>query len=351
MESITFGFIASGLLVGTAFGFVLQRGRFCMNSAFRDTIFLQDFTLFRAYLFALLIMIVGANFLEDMGLMTLRRQTFYPLANIVGGYIFGMGIVLAGGCGSGILYRTGEGHLASWFAVFGFFLGIGASSSGILSPIVSLFKGEGLSFSLAGKTNPALWELAGDGNVYKWGAIVFLVIVLLPVILKGSPISVTKQKGYYWSVTAVLVGIIGVIAFWASEHWGSPGAARGLSFTKPTSEMFFTILTGEANSNFPMYKIGSFVTSWAALYIIGVPLGAYISARLLKEFAWKVSPPKELLTVLAGSLMMGFGAVLAGGCNIGQGLTGFATLSIGSIVATVFIILGNWTMVYFKFMR
>ena len=47
----------------------------------------------------------------------------------------------------------------------------------------------------------------------------------------------------------------------------------------------------------------------------------------------------------------GIGAILAGGCNIGQGLTGVATLAVSSWVTTVFIILGNWTMVYFKLIK
>jgi hypothetical protein len=49
--------------------------------------------------------------------------------------------------------------------------------------------------------------------------------------------------------------------------------------------------------------------------------------------------------------MMGFGAATAGGCNVGQALTGAVTLSLGSIAATVAIILGNWTMVYYKFIK
>ncbi len=66
---------------------------------------------------------------------TLYRQAFVPWANIIGGYIFGMGIVLAGGCGSGILYRVGEGNLAYVFAVFGFFFGIAMTKFGFLKPI------------------------------------------------------------------------------------------------------------------------------------------------------------------------------------------------------------------------
>ncbi len=77
MGGLSIGFVASGLLLGLAIGFVLQRGRFCMNTAFRDTIFIDDFTLFRGYLIALVIMIVGSNALADMGMFWLPKQPFY----------------------------------------------------------------------------------------------------------------------------------------------------------------------------------------------------------------------------------------------------------------------------------
>ena len=346
-EGVSLGFIISGLVVGGLIGFILQRGRFCMNTAFRDTIFIKDFTMFRAYLIALIVMIVGSNVLDDMGIIHLKAQTFYPLANIVGGYIFGLGIVLAGGCGSGIIYRMGEGQLASWFAVFGFFLGIGATTNGVLRPVYDLSR----SISV-GSSGMTLYGLIGEGLAVKWIVIAVLSVVLFLFTLKSKPFSLRKQKGFYWSVTAVLMGIMGVVTFWASEYWGSPGFARGLNFTTPTGEVFFTLLTGDARSKFfPMYDLGPFKVTWAAFYIIGVPIGAAISAKILKEFIWKVAPARELLVVLGGSIMMGFGAACAGGCNVGQALTGFSTLSVGSIVATIAIILGNWTMVYFKFIK
>jgi len=98
LESVTVGFIISGLIVGGLIGFILQRGRFCMNSAFRDTIFIKDFTMFHAYLLALVVMLIGSQAANDLGIIHLKPQSFYPLANIIGGYIFGLGIVLAGGC-------------------------------------------------------------------------------------------------------------------------------------------------------------------------------------------------------------------------------------------------------------
>ncbi|PKL52021.1 MAG: hypothetical protein CVV37_03295 [Nitrospira bacterium HGW-Nitrospira-1] len=350
VESVTFGFIISGLIVGGLIGFILQRGRFCMNSAFRDTIFIKDFTLFHAYIVALAIMLIGSNLLDEAGIIHLKAQSFYPLANIIGGYIFGLGIVLAGGCGSGITYKGGEGQIASLFAVFGFFLGIGATTNGILNPVYNLLRsvkiGEGpltLYGIAGGEENPAI----------KWGVILLISALCILFASKSKPFTIRKSKGFYWSITAVLLGIMGVITFWASEYFGSPGFARGMNFTTPNGELFFTILTGDARSRFfPMYDILGFKVTWAEFFYIGVPLGAFISAKILKEFAWKTPrDAKELLTVLGGSLMMGFGAATAGGCNVGQGLTGFTTLSIGSIAATIAIILGNWTMVYYKFIK
>jgi len=341
-------FILSAIIIGLMLGWVLQRGRFCMNSAFRDTIFIQDWTFFRAYILALMVAIVGTNALNDYGLIKVSAQPFWPFAHIIGGYVFGLGIVLAGGCGSGIWYRCGEGLLAAWVAVLGFFIGIATTMSGILKPVYEAMR----SKMYLAKT-PTLYDILGGGhNMYiKWGVIAVLVIAGLIFIRGSQPFKLGKQKGYYWSVTGLLIGLIAVLAFWASFYWGGR-FARGLSFTTPTIELFNTITRADARpSIFPLRSIGFIQTTWGVLFIIGVPLGAFLSARGLKEFSWKVPPAKELLTVFIGSLMMGFGATAALGCNMGQGITGAATLSIGSIVATISIILGNWTMVYFKFIK
>src|SRR5512136_264119 len=109
-----------------------------MNTAFRDVIFINDYTLFRAWLLALLIAIIGANLMEQLGFMGedgLRRQVFSPIAAIIGGYIFGLGIVMAGGCGSGVLYKQGEGAFAAFVAMLGFGLSLIASYHGPLKPL------------------------------------------------------------------------------------------------------------------------------------------------------------------------------------------------------------------------
>ncbi len=348
-QSVTFGFIISGLICGGLVGLILQRGRFCMNSAFRDTIFIQDYTLLRGFFIALGVMIIGANLLADMGLIELKSQTFYPLANIIGGYLFGLGMVLASGCGSGIVFKFGQGELPAGVAILGFFFGIGATQHGIFAPVNEALRS--VKFEIAGKTNATLWELFGEGMTVKWAVIAIISAIIFVAILKEKPFSLGKQKGFYWSVTGLFLGLAGILTFWASQYWGG-GFARGMNFTTPTGELFFSIITGNAKSIFfPMADIGPFKVTWAEFFVLGVPLGSYISARILKEFSWKICSAQEMVTIFGGSLLMGFSAVVAGGCNIGQGLTGSATLSLGSISALVGMILGNWTMVYFKFIK
>ncbi len=348
MQSASIGFIFSGLLVGLIFGFILQRGRYCMNTAFRDTIFINDLTLFRAYIIALVILIVGGNVLNDLGAFRLVPQTFYPLSNIIGGYIFGLGIVLAGGCGSGVWYKMGEGQLGAGVAALGFLIGASSTTNGLLNPLFKALRT--VALPIAGKRNARLWEVIGDGMAEKWIVIAILIIVAAVFILKGKPFSVRKQKGLSWPITGVLIGIMGLTAFWAAEYWG--GFARGLNFTTPTSELMNFLVAGDSKPMFfPKYTLGPFKVTWSIFNVIGVPIGAYVSAKILKEHLWKSPPATELITVFIGGLMMGFGGITGGGCTVGQALTGVTTLSIGSIAATIAMILGNWTMVYFKFIK
>lgn len=89
--------VVLGLLVGVAFGYALQRGRFCMNSTFRDILLARDLTLLRAYLLALLIQMVGVRVLAALGLFGLGITPFFWEATLFGGFIFGLGMAFSGG--------------------------------------------------------------------------------------------------------------------------------------------------------------------------------------------------------------------------------------------------------------
>ena len=351
----------TAVVLGLSLGFILQRGRFCLNSAFRDIIFIQDLTLFRAYLLCVVVALVGTNLLEDAGLImsfdqetgklvstTLLRQNFVPIANILGGFIFGLGIVLAGGCASGIVYRLGEGQMAALIAIIGFFFGVATTTDGLLSPVLRYLKG--FKVTVFGKTNPAVWDLFGGSPIAKWATIAVFSIAALAFVFRGKPTFGKSGKGYSWGLTGVLIGLLTVLAWEISSLFG--GVPRGLAITTPIREFFNSVLTNSSHSPFPEFSfLGIFTGTWGVFFILAVPFGAALSSLGLKEFKWKIPPAKEFLTVFFGSILMGVGAVIAGGCNLGHGVTGMSTLSIASFVAITAIVLGNWTMVYFKFIR
>jgi len=305
--------LLSGVLTGVIFGFTLQHSRYCMNAAFRDVILIKDFTWFRAWLLALLVAIIGANLIEDLGILedTLRRQAFAPVAAIIGGYLFGAGVVITGGCGSGILCRQGEGQFGAVVAILGFVAGIITTLHGLLNPALTFLRS--FKVPIGDEYTPALWDLLGIEGM-KWMVIGVVAAVIIPVVLKGKPFGKGSRKGWSWSLGGFLVGLIVVWAWWASNYWG--GQPRGLSFIGPTSDLFMFILTGSSNAPFdPMFNIfGIGIATWSALYIVGVPIGSYLSAKGLKECKLTAPrEPQELVRFFFGGLVIGIGGALAGG--------------------------------------
>ncbi len=290
-----------------------------MNTAFRDVIFINDLTMFRSWLIALGIAIIGSNFIEDFGFLGddgLRRQVFSPIAAMVGGYLFGIGIVVAGGCGSGVLYKQGEGQFAALVATFGFATSLIATLHGPLQPVMKAIKSYKVALGSGEDaiTTPALWDFFGQSMMTKWTVIAVVIAIIIAVVIKGKPFSARAKKGWAWSVGGAVIGLLVIVAWWASYYFG--GQARGLSFSGPTVDFLMFGLTGNSQAPFdPMFSLfGIGILTWSALYVVGVPIGAYMSAKGLKEF--KLTAPRqadELVRVFIGGLVMGFGAIVAGG--------------------------------------
>jgi uncharacterized membrane protein YedE/YeeE len=121
------GYGARGLFLvfGAVFGFVFQRSRFCLVRAFREPFMTGDGEHTRAAALAVVISMLGFALLKFTDLKD-QGDWVFPSAGagaLLGGLIFGIGMVLAGGCGSGSIWRVGEGQVKLWIAVATFALG------------------------------------------------------------------------------------------------------------------------------------------------------------------------------------------------------------------------------------
>ena len=120
------------LVTGLCFGFILQRSRFCFTSAFRDPILTKSTSLTRAVLIAFAVATVGftaIKFGATEGALDMVGVNALSLATAIGAFMFGIGMVIAGGCASGTLMRIGEGFTMQMIALVFFIIGSMLASS------------------------------------------------------------------------------------------------------------------------------------------------------------------------------------------------------------------------------
>jgi len=110
------------LLMGFAVGTVLQRCRFCFATAFRDLIngpeLRRSLAIHKGIISALFIGVTGSFILKYLGYVDpLTHVAPSNFTNVIGGILFGLGMVIAGGCASGTLWRAAEGHVKFWLTL------------------------------------------------------------------------------------------------------------------------------------------------------------------------------------------------------------------------------------------
>ncbi len=302
---------------------------------------LREYKLLWAVFLAILIEMVGFEIMHYFGVIALNPKPLVWGAQILGGFIFGIGMGFAGGCASGTTYRVGEGMMGSLVALLGLTLGAYLAKFGVLAAWVAQLQTDtrinfpdDSALTLGGEYN---WMLMlGIGIVGL--ALMFWKLVLPAMKTETISIGEIFKKGWPWWMTVIVIGLIGMIAFVSS-------AAAGRNYPLGITAGWLGIL------NF-FVTGGTTTLGWLSWMVIGIVIGAFIFSFYAGE--WKIripKDPKKIVLQFIGGLMMGTGAVMALGCNIGNILSGWPQLSVGSIVTGVFIILGAWVITYILFMR
>lgn len=335
--------IFTGLLCGALLGFVMQRGRFCLTGGFRDMYIAKDNRMFYALLIAIAVQSVGVYALISLDIINFSAGNFSWFATIIGSYIFGIGIIFAGGCATGTWYRAGEGLLGSWIALFGYMFMSAVMRTGFLAPVNSSMKAIQVeNNSIAGTFGIPVWIVIG----------IFVAIVLFIVYreMKKPKVAIPSlppkysglrhilfEKRWHPFVTAILVGLIAILAWPLSS---ATGREFGLGITTPSANILQFSVTGDMS-----------YINWGVFLVLGILLGSYLAAKGSREFRFRMPDAKTGLTSFVGGNLMGFGASLAGGCSIGNGLVMTAMMTWQGWISLLFIILGTWTASYFVFIR
>ena len=336
--------VITGLLCGALLGFVMQRGRFCLTGGFRDMYLAKDNRMFYALLIAITIQSVGVFALIQLGLVQFEAGAFSWLATILGSFIFGIGIVLAGGCATGTWYRAGEGLIGSWIALFGYMAMSAMMKSGALMPVNNGIR----VYSAPVNSIPETFGLS------VWPFIALLAIITIYLVtthLRKPKVAIPSlkpkrtglshllfEKRWHPFVTAILVGLIAMLAWPLSE---ATGRMSGLGITTPSANILQYLVTGDSDK----------YINWGVFLVLGIFLGSFLAAKGSREFRFRAPDAKTAVSSFTGGLLMGFGASWAGGCSIGNALVMTAMMTWQGWVSLVFIILGTWTASYFVYIR
>ena len=345
-ESVRATLLWGGLVIGALIGAIVQRTKFCIAAACHARITIGDLFQTRAYAMALLVAILGTQLLYRAGQVDIQYSIYLStpftwLSYIVGGLVFGVGIVYAGGCASRILVRAAEGDLGSLVSVMAFILSSGATLWGILAPArVHFFN----TFTLGVKSQylPELFSA-----VPWWLVLAVVEVILLLFMLKAPKDS--AWWGWQWPLYGAAIGLTIVLGWWinGAAHKALP-LIDSFSFTGPDDPALLqrwrpkslTFALADAQSFRYIILWTGETMNFAIATVFGVIGGSFLAAVISGTFNLVAPPLQQFKYNLVGGLLMGVGAVLALGCNIGQGLSGISTLGLGSMVTMTCIAIG-----------
>ena len=370
-EGISF-FLWTTFIVSIFFGAVVNKTNFCTMGAVSDMVNMNDYGRLRAWFLAIAVAILGVTLLEYLQMVDVNG-TFPPYRdsqlilgeNIIGGFLFGVGMTLASGCGNKTLVRIGGGNIKSImvFAVIAliayYMTNPFPDSDKTLFSVLFYDWIRPLSISLSGSQDIGAMFSAENTAVSRLIAGGVVGLILLFLIFRSAEFRASKEN-----ITAGLtVGLVILFAWYMSsnikididetlysmsdyyEEWdmvadddeGKPAQGRTLSsqsftFINPIGQSF-----GYAESGFDKTLL-----TFGLMSVFGIVLGSFLFSLFSKSFRieWFFDV-KDFVTHLIGAILMGFGGVLALGCTIGQGITGVSTLALGSIAALLAIIFGS----------
>jgi len=298
----------TGLLVGVGYGYISQRGAFCMNSGFRVAVTEGNTTKVKSYALAIALQMLIVPLVFALGLSSPTYPAMFPIGAVLGGLLFGASMRWAGGCAAGVWYKVGSGSLGALTAVLGMAIGAAALELGPLTDLRTAVQSAGPSMSSA--PFETLWA---------WAPVAGLLLVVL--LWRAAP---GTAGAWTWQRTGIAMGLVGAVAWPLSSL-----AARdfGMAVVPGTVSLLAE----------PLRRL----MSWDVLFVLGIPLGAYVAARRSGPVTASKVSPMSAGKHFAGGLGLGAGASLAAGCTVGHGLTGVPLLAPGSIVAILSIFAGS----------
>ena len=337
--------------LAVVFGALAQRTHFCTMGAVADIVNIGDWSRMRMWALAAGVAMVGFNSMVALGWVEARHSVYAAprllwLSHLLGGLLFGFGMVLASGCGSKTLVRIGGGNLKSVLVFLAMGLAAYATMRGITA-VARVATVDTVAATLpAGQDLPSLLAASGVGARQT-------LALWLGLGIGGALVVFALSRAEGRSLD-VLLGGLGVGAVVAAVWWVS-GRLGHLAEHPQTLEEVFLATNSRSMESLSFVAPVAYTLDWLILFsdkskvlslgimaTLGVIVGSSLVALGSGSFRWEgFRGVEDTANHLVGALLMGVGGVTAVGCTIGQGLSGLSTLSLGSFITLASIMAGG----------
>jgi uncharacterized membrane protein YedE/YeeE len=344
------------------FGAVGNKTNFCTMGAVSDWVNMGSLARLRMWLLAIAVAILGSTGLAAAGVVDFSKSIYTGanllwLSHLVGGFLFGVGMTLGSGCGSKTLIRVGAGNLKS--LVVYVFLGIAAYMTlrGILGALrVGVLEKATVTLS-PGQDLPSL--LSAATHLPKSQSMLLLALLVAGALLAFVYKSREFRSSFDYTLGGVVTGLVVVGGWYVSGVLGhvaedpqtlqeafvatNTGRMESFSFVAPLAYTLEYLMFWTDKSKIVTYGIAS---------AAGVIAGSAAYALATRSFRWEgFRDAEDTANHVVGGLLMGFGGITALGCTIGQGITGFSTLALGSILTFAAIVAGAAATMKYQYWR
>lgn len=333
-------------------GAVMQKTGFCSMGAVSDIFIMSSWGRLRQWFLAIGVAIVGFALMSYLGLIDPLKSMytsskFLWLSTVVGSTLFGIGMVLASGCGSKTLVRIGGGNLKSIIV----FIVLGLTAYMTMRGLLGVIRVNTLdSVFIALNTSQDLPSILSPIT----GIARNTLHLALGLIVGFAFIAYALASKAFWTAenlfTGIFVGLAICAVWWVSGNLGyvaedpntlaevflatNSGRMESLSFVAPYAYLLDWLM---------MYSDTSKIITVGIAAVVGMISGSACVSIFTKSFRWEsFRNTEDTANHLVGATLMGFGGVTALGCTVGQGLSGISTLAVGSLLALPGFIFGAY---------
>lgn len=350
-ESAHLAVVGGALLLGLLLGAAGQASRFCVRGAIADWYAFGARGRMLAWVLVVAVAAAGTQLAIGLQLFEPARALpwstrFAAASYLVGGLLFGYGMVLAAGCPQRSLVKAGAGNLKAIVTLLVAALAAQMTLRGVFGELrVHTLEPWVLTLSTPQDLGSLLarW-LPGSAQALRTTVLLLLLAVAAAWLWRHRR-EMTPGQG----AASVLIGLL-VPAAWLLTGWIGhlpehpetlEPAWQGTQSRSPEA-LTFTAPIAHVLDLLTLWSDKNATASFGVMLAVGVLVGSFVSAKWRGEFRVEsFANPQELRSHLVGGLLMGIGGVTAAGCSVGQGVTGLAMLSGGAVIAVAGIVAGS----------